>query len=311
NYRIEAQVTAGYGFSASGSAEYGNIEADHRSTTRQSGLFAGDGGFQVNVKEHTDLKGGIITATEAAEQNNRNRFQTATLSHSDIENHSRYQGESYGIGMSGGMSGENLGQSQNLGGVKLYNTGAAGSGGTAGGSPEGYSQSIGFGRDGDNRSSLTKSGIGTSNITIGNDTTGAQAQAVYTAVRTETAEQHSGRLNNTFDKERVQKELDIRREVTQQFGQNVQYANTEINKRLDSLKEQLETGRISQRDYDRRLANWQYGKLALNSLAAGLSAPTDSGLGIATATASPAAAYAVGQYFKGLAQENLLVGKTE
>ncbi|MCQ9327760.1 VENN motif pre-toxin domain-containing protein, partial [Neisseria dentiae] len=42
-----------------------------------------------------------------------------------------------------------------------------------------------------------------------------------------------------------------------------------------------------------------------------LSAPTDSGLGIATATASPAAAYAVGQYFKGLAQENLLVGKTE
>ncbi|MCQ9327779.1 hemagglutinin repeat-containing protein, partial [Neisseria dentiae] len=42
NYRIEAQVTAGYGFSASGSAEYGNIEADHRSTTRQSGLFAGD-----------------------------------------------------------------------------------------------------------------------------------------------------------------------------------------------------------------------------------------------------------------------------
>ncbi|MCQ9327764.1 hemagglutinin repeat-containing protein, partial [Neisseria dentiae] len=83
NYRIEAQVTAGYGFSASGSAEYGSIGADHRSTTLQSGLFAGDDGFQANIKEHTDLKGGIITATEAAEQNGRNRFQTATLSHSD------------------------------------------------------------------------------------------------------------------------------------------------------------------------------------------------------------------------------------
>ncbi|MCQ9327754.1 VENN motif pre-toxin domain-containing protein [Neisseria dentiae] len=34
-------------------------------------------------------------------------------------------------------------------------------------------------------------------------------------------------------------------------------------------------------------------------------------MGIATAAASPAAAYAVGQYFKGLVQENLLVGKTE
>lgn len=73
----------------------------------------------------------------------------------------------------------------------------------------------------------------------------------------------------------------------------------------------METGRISQSDYDRRLANWQYGKLALNSLAAGLAAPTDSGLGIASAAASPAAAHAVGQYFKGLAQENLLGGKTE
>ncbi|WP_373566658.1 VENN motif pre-toxin domain-containing protein [Neisseria dentiae] len=213
--------------------------------------------------------------------------------------------------MSGSVSGERLGQNQSMGGVNLYDASAATESGAANGSREGYGQSIGFGRDGDSRSSLTKSGIGTSSLTIGNDTTGEQAKAVYTAIRSETAEQNTGRLNDTFDKDRVQKELDIRREVTQQFGQNVQYANTEINKRLDSLKEQLETGRISQRDYDRRLANWQYGKLALNSLAAGLSAPSESGLGIASAAASPAAAYAVGQYFKGLAQENLLGGKTE
>ncbi|MCQ9327724.1 hypothetical protein, partial [Neisseria dentiae] len=61
-------------------------------------------GFQANIKEHTDLKGGIITATEAAEQNGRNRFQTATLSHSDIENHSRYEGDGFGIGISGSVN---------------------------------------------------------------------------------------------------------------------------------------------------------------------------------------------------------------
>ena len=40
------------------------------------------------------------------------------------------------------------------------------------------------------------------------------------------------------------------------------------------------------------------------AVATGLSAPTDSALGITAATASPAAAYQVGQYFKGLAAQN-------
>ncbi|RPD83167.1 hypothetical protein EGK75_13295, partial [Neisseria weixii] len=41
------------------------------------------------------------------------------------------------------------------------------------------------GDDGDSQSSVTKSGIGTRNIVIANDTTGTQAKAVYTDTRSE------------------------------------------------------------------------------------------------------------------------------
>ncbi|WP_165091118.1 hypothetical protein [Neisseria yangbaofengii] len=44
--------------------------------------------------------------------------------------------------------------------------------------------------------------------------------------------------------------------------------------------------------------DWQKGGVALAAVATGLSAPADSALGIAAATAIPAAAYQVGQYFK-------------
>ncbi|ROW31401.1 hypothetical protein, partial [Neisseria animalis] len=49
-----------------------------------------------------------------------------------------------------------------------------------------------------------------------------QATAAYTDICTETAEAASGRLQNVFDKEKVQQELDLQREVSQQFSQNVQ-----------------------------------------------------------------------------------------
>ncbi|RPD83014.1 hypothetical protein EGK75_13760 [Neisseria weixii] len=57
-------------------------------------------------------------------------------------------------------------------------------------------------------------------------------------------------------------------------------------------------------EHHQKADNWQKGVVALAAVATGLSAPTDSALGIAAATASPAAAYQIGQYFKGLAAQN-------
>ena len=58
---VGGQVTIGAGASASGSFAKSNIESDYASVNEQSGIIAGDGGYTVEVANHTNLTGGIIT----------------------------------------------------------------------------------------------------------------------------------------------------------------------------------------------------------------------------------------------------------
>lgn len=60
-------VIMGYGVSGSASYSKSKVNADYASVNEQSGIFAGDDGYQVNVKQHTQLDGGIITSTQSAE----------------------------------------------------------------------------------------------------------------------------------------------------------------------------------------------------------------------------------------------------
>ncbi|MBS9727176.1 hemagglutinin repeat-containing protein, partial [Stutzerimonas stutzeri] len=63
------------------------IDSDYQSVVEQSGIRAGDGGFDVKVKGDTNLKGGAITSTQVAVDGGKNRFETGgTLTTSDIEN---------------------------------------------------------------------------------------------------------------------------------------------------------------------------------------------------------------------------------
>ena len=172
---------------------------------------------------------------------------------------------------------------------------------------------IGYGSDGDSKNSTTRSGINTRNIHITDKAgqlarTGRTAEEtearIYTGIDTETADQHSGRLKNSFDKDAVAKEINLQREVTQEFGRTMQGLNAEIERSLDGLKEKLAKGEIGRKEYEDGLKTRQRGKVLLNMIGAGLSAPTDSVAGIAAATASPAVSYQIGQYFKGLAQKN-------
>ena len=319
-----AQVTVGYGFSASGSYSQSKIRADHASVNEQSGIYAGEDGYQINVGNHTDLKGGIITSTQSAEDKGKNRFQTATLTHSDIQNHSRYEGESFGLGASVAVSGKTLGQGAQNKPQDKHLTSVA--------DKNSASSSVGYGSDSDSQSSITKSGINTQNIQITDEAaqirlTGkiaAQTKAdIDTNVTTDTAERHSGSLKNVFDKDRVQSELDLQRTVSQDFSKNVQQANTEINRHLDKLKADKEAAETAAaealangdmetakrkaheaQDAAEKADNWQQSKVILNMLASGLAAPTQSGVGIAAATASPAVSYAIGQHFKDLAGQN-------
>ncbi|WP_186260527.1 hemagglutinin repeat-containing protein, partial [Burkholderia gladioli] len=46
------------------------MNSDYTSVIEQSGIKAGDGGFQVDVKGNTDLKGGVVASSDKAVQDN-------------------------------------------------------------------------------------------------------------------------------------------------------------------------------------------------------------------------------------------------
>ena len=225
----------------------------------QAGIYAGDEGYDINVNKHTDLKGALITSTQKAEEDGKNHFSTSSLTHSDIENHSNYSGSSFGV--SGSVSanfetpfGENgaaqsTKQATDKDGNLLYtdkngNTtvnskGVNGQENTKklaeGKESLQFSYGMGYGKDSDSQSSTTKSGINTQNIIIKDEAeqlkrTGKTVQeeiaAIKTDITTESAQSQSGKLENRFNKDDVQKELDFQREVTEKFGPNVAEAGS-------------------------------------------------------------------------------------
>ena len=251
---VNGSVTVGYGASVGGSFNKSKINADHASINEQAGVYAGDEGYDINVNKHTDLKGALITSTQKAEADGKNHFSTGSITHSDIENHSNYSGSSFGV--SGSVSanfetpfGENgaaqsTKQATDKDGNLLYtdkngNTtvnskGVDGQENTKklaeGKESLQFSYGMGYGKDSDSQSSTTKSGINTQNIIIKDEAeqlkrTGKTVQeeiaAIKTDITTESAPSQSGKLENRFNKDDVQKELDFQREVTEKFGQNV------------------------------------------------------------------------------------------
>ncbi|WP_377152865.1 hemagglutinin repeat-containing protein [Roseateles sp. UC29_93] len=100
-------VTIGYGSSASGNFSQSKVTADFAAVGEQAGIRAGDGGFQVNVKGNTDLKGGAITSSQASIDAGNNSLSTGTLTTSDIENRSQFKASAVMVsaGTGGGMAG--------------------------------------------------------------------------------------------------------------------------------------------------------------------------------------------------------------
>ncbi|WWE19278.1 hemagglutinin repeat-containing protein [Pantoea agglomerans] len=72
-----------------------------QSVAEQTGIFAGKGGFDVTVGEHTQLNGAVIASTADA---SLNKLDTGTLGFGDIENHAEYEVEHQSAGMSTGGS---------------------------------------------------------------------------------------------------------------------------------------------------------------------------------------------------------------
>ena len=252
---VNGSVTVGYGASVGGNFNKSKINADHASINEQAGIYAGDEGYDINVNKHTDLKGALITSTQKAEADGKNHFSTGSLTHSDIENRSNYSGSSFGV--SGSVSAnfetpfgkdgqaQSGVQAKNAEGQPLYRD-ANGKETTvktdnpilaAGWDSVETTHSVGFGYDKDSQSSTTKSGINTKNIEIRDTSTqesltGKTVNETISAIKTDitldSAQSQSGKLENHFNRDEVQREIDLQRNVTQKFDQTRQDIKKEL-----------------------------------------------------------------------------------
>ncbi|OWF69242.1 adhesin [Yersinia frederiksenii] len=110
-----SMAVVGGGGSANLSMSQDKLHSNYDSVQEQTGIFAGKGGFDITVGEHTQLDGAVIASTA---DKSKNSLDTGTLGFSDIENKADFKAEHQGGSLSsGGPVGSDL--LSNLGGVVL------------------------------------------------------------------------------------------------------------------------------------------------------------------------------------------------
>ncbi|MCD0491157.1 hemagglutinin repeat-containing protein [Chromobacterium violaceum] len=165
------------------------MDADYASVQRQSGIQAGDGGFQLKVKGTTTLNGAEIASTDKAAQDGKNSLQTGALVLKDIDNHADFTASSVSVTAgSGGVSGMAMAAS-------------------------------------DHDNSTTRAGISAGSLTITDNalqqaqTGQTAAQAASTANRDVSSDRDgSGKLANNFNASEVQGLFDAANALNQQVG---------------------------------------------------------------------------------------------
>ncbi|SUX36059.1 Protein of uncharacterised function (DUF1557) [Chromobacterium violaceum] len=165
------------------------MDADYASVQRQSGIQAGDGGFQLKVKGATTLNGAEIASTDKAAQDGKNSLQTGALVLKDIDNHADFTASSVSVTAgSGGVSGMAMAAS-------------------------------------DHDNSTTRAGISAGSLTITDNalqqaqTGQTAAQAASTANRDVSSDRDgSGKLANNFNASEVQGLFDAANALNQQVG---------------------------------------------------------------------------------------------
>ena len=169
-----------------------NVNSDYVGVNQQSGILTGDGGFNINVEGKTTLTGGAITTTDKAKQQGLNQFTSkGGIETVDLENHARYEGNAIQAGFS--LNGSKATQDPQKVDPNLKT------------SWNGKTTGIGYGKAGDNQTSVTKVGI-----------TGI---AGHTDITTDNKSDFAGNLKNSFDNNKIMQELGSQTQITQAFGQ--------------------------------------------------------------------------------------------
>ena len=169
-----------------------NVNSDYVGVNQQSGIFTGDGGFNINVEGKTTLTGGAITTTDKAKQQGLNQFTSkGGIETVDLENHARYEGNAIQAGFA--LNGSKATQDPQKVDPNLKT------------SWNGKTTGIGYGKAGDNQTSVTKAGI-----------TGIAGHADIT---TDNKADFAGNINNSFDNNKIMQQLGSQTQITQAFGQ--------------------------------------------------------------------------------------------
>ncbi|MDR0183484.1 hemagglutinin repeat-containing protein [Lysobacter arvi] len=270
NTSAGVSVTFGAGFAVSGNVSQQKMDSDYASVQEQSGIRAGDGGFQVNVKGNTDLKGGVISSSDKAVQNGLNSLTTGTLTVSDIDNHAEYDASR--ISMGGGYSTGDGGMKCMSGkcadsGVGTDQQGKAATGGQQTNSKlpgyNGWSATVPAGMTAsDDATSTTRSGIsgGAINIT---DAAGQQAKTGMSVEETiaglnrdvTTGVDTAEALKPTFDKDKIEAGFDITEALVRETGTFINNRAMESDaKRGQASKEREKANDPNLSDADRAAA---------------------------------------------------------
>ncbi|MEB0013613.1 hemagglutinin repeat-containing protein, partial [Glaciimonas sp. Cout2] len=170
------------GVLASGGVSYARQTVDHnyRSAVGQSGIAAGKGGFDINVKGNTDLTGAAITSQADADKNS---LRTASLTSRDLVNTQHTDAESISVSLSTGSIASNV-----MGNVL------------------GNLSGIGMPKNGDDRSN-TNSVISPATVTItgsGDATTDANSKATANTLTERDATTANATLSNTLTLQQAQ-----------------------------------------------------------------------------------------------------------
>ncbi len=218
---VSAQVTVGYGVSASGSYEQTKIDSDYRSVGEQSAILAGDGGYHLDIGGKTELTGAAILSSDEAREKGKNRLRTTAIHTRDLENHATTRGDSLAAGGGFSVSGGALGQQQN---PHLSDQGASGV----------HGDGLGYGHDSDRQHSITRSLFDPAALILsGGDKTPKTSPLgglipLDENIASATLSAHSGALKNRFDRGRMEKELGAQTQARRDFGRNAPQAVADL-----------------------------------------------------------------------------------
>ncbi|CAB3913720.1 hypothetical protein LMG26846_05154 [Achromobacter insuavis] len=240
--------------SVSANASVGKINSGFKSVTEQTGLRAGDGGFQIDVQHNTKLIGSVIAGSDRAIADGLNQLGTGTLVTKDISNRATYSGSQVSIGGGFGFGG---GKSADAG------LGTSKDGDVAGGAGKQHGTSIatddsGFGmgtpvvvaaRGSDG--STTQSAISGGSVVIRDeaaqqDLTGLTATQTIAALNRDTSSDTLNALKPIFDKEKIEAGFEIASEAQKQVGQFLETRARQAKALEDALKNEPEGPRRDQ-----------------------------------------------------------------